>query len=153
MRVANSQKKGGKSIKELWMRVFYVILFGAIFSLFANAPSFLSNDKEIVLYQDQCSFDITFPSNAGSTGYDWSVVDINSSIFQDPTFQTIPSQKGLTGGSGQKIFYFYIKEEFCNAKNIKPSLLRFELKRSWEKSPIETKEFPVIFNYIGKEAG
>lgn len=129
------------------MKTVIAIFF--IYSLtFANQPSFSALQNEIILSQNQCSFDISDFDENPSTGYTWSV-SYDDKIFNEPKKEFILSQSksGMVGVGGKTTFYFTIKPKLCNDSSLGMSKLTFSLARIWETSPIKTKNIEIRFKY------
>ncbi|MEY4504821.1 MAG: Chagasin family peptidase inhibitor [Pseudomonadota bacterium] len=116
--------------------------------LFANQPSFIASENEIVLNKNQCGFDVSDFDENPSTGYVWSA-SYDDKVFREPKKEFLLGQAktGMSGVGGKAIFYFALKPKLCNDGNITNSKITFALARPWENTPAKTKIIEVKFKY------
>jgi inhibitor of cysteine peptidase len=74
---------------------------------------------------------VRLPANP-STGYQWAVVQYDSTLMLPPSSQYIPQNRNLAGASGQSVWEFKFKKGAFRIPQ--KTVVILEYKRPWEKA-------------------
>ncbi len=98
-----------------------------------------SKDK-LTISTKQETFTISLPSNP-TTGFQWSVISYDKSIFDLINHQYIASKIGVIGAGGTMLFTFKFKKQLSYPR---VSKIKFKHARSWEPESATYKEIEVF---------
>ncbi len=130
---------------EIIMKIkLLVFCFSLIISSWggsANLDNTEASAASITLTEGQSQLQISLPANP-TTGYRWTVISYDKSLFHLDTSKFLPPDSKLIGAGGTMVFNFTILKQ---ERYPKSSTLCFSYARLWEHKSGSLKKIAVYF--------